>query len=157
MTPKPFAFASFSSAMSRSKEDVRAGPIVGDLDAAKILIRSVLGSADSRTMDRETAEDIKRHFDVVAEGLRSEMHDLAGGLRSEIRVVDEKVDRRFVDLKRHFDVVGESLRSDIRTVAEGFVSTNERLDRIESAMSERFGELEGMIRLSFGELARRIQ
>jgi phage terminase Nu1 subunit (DNA packaging protein) len=179
MTPKPFAFASFSSAMSRSKEDVRAGPIVGDLDAAKILIRSVLGSADSRTMDRETAEVIKRHFDVVAEGLRSEMHDLAGGLRSEIhvvdeglrsemhdlagglrseiRVVDEKVDRRFVDLKRHFDVVGESLRSDIRTVAEGFVSTNERLDRIESAMSERFGELEGMIRLSFGELARRIQ
>jgi hypothetical protein len=85
------------------------------------------------------------------------MHDLAGGLRSEIRVVDEKVDRRSVDLKRHFDVVGESLRSDIRTVAEGFVSTNERLDRIESAMSERFGELEGMIRLSFGELARRIQ
>jgi len=61
------------------------------------------------------------------------------------------------DIKRHFDVVGESLRSDIRTVAEGFVSTNERLDRIESTMSERFGELEVMIRLSFGELARRIQ
>jgi hypothetical protein len=60
------------------------------------------------------------------------------------------------DIKRHFDVVGESLRPDIRTVAEGFVSTNERLDRIESTMSERFGELEVMIRLSFGELARRI-
>ncbi len=40
------------------------------------------------------------------------------------------------DIKRHFDVVGESLRSDIRTVAEGFVSPNERLDRIELAMSE---------------------
>ena len=61
------------------------------------------------------------------------------------------------DIKRHFDVVGESLRSDIGTVAEGFVSTNERLDRIESTMSEKFGELEVMIRLSFGELARRIQ
>ena len=60
------------------------------------------------------------------------------------------------DIKRHFDVVSESLRSDIRTVAEGFVSPNERLDRIESTMSERFGELEVMIRLSFGELARRI-
>ena len=61
------------------------------------------------------------------------------------------------DIKRHFDVVGESLRSDIRTVAEGFASTSERLDRIESAMSEKFSELEVMIRLSFGELARRIQ
>jgi hypothetical protein len=121
-------------------------------------------------MDRDTAEDIKRHFDVVAEGLRSEVHELrsdvhglrsevhelAGDLRSEIRVVDEKVDRSFVDLKRYFDVVSESLRSDIRTVAEGFVSTNERLDRIESSTSERFGELEVMIRLSFGELERRI-
>lgn len=129
-------------------------------------------------MDRETAEEIKRHFEVVAEGLRtqmhelagglpgeiravdeglrSEMHQLAGGLRTEIRFVDEKVDRISVDLKRHFDVVGESLRSDIRTVAEGFVSTNERLDRVESAMSEKFGELEVMIRLSFGELAQRI-
>src|SRR5512138_1179934 len=107
-------------------------------------------------MDRETAEEIRRHFDAAAEGLRSEMRDLAGGLRTEIRAVDEKVDRISVDLKRHFDVVGESLRSDIRTVAEGFVSTNERLDRVESAMSEKFGELEVMIRLSFGELAQRI-
>ena len=49
------------------------------------------------------------------------------------------------------------LRSEIRTVAEGFVSTNERLDRMETRMSERFGELEAMIRLSFGELSRRIQ
>ena len=60
------------------------------------------------------------------------------------------------DIKRHFDVVSESLRSDIRTVAEGFVLTNDRLDRIELAISEKFGELEVMIRLSFGELSRRI-
>jgi hypothetical protein len=44
--------------------------------------------------------------------------------------------------------LAESLRSEIRTVAEGFVSTNERLDRMETRMSERFGELEAMIRLS---------
>jgi hypothetical protein len=79
-------------------------------------------------MDRETAEEIKRHFEVAAEGLRSEMHELAGGLRTEIRVVDEKVDRSSVDLKSHFDVVGESLRSDIRTVAEG-VRLDERATR----------------------------
>ena len=61
------------------------------------------------------------------------------------------------DIKRHFDVAGESLRSDIRTVAEGVVSTNERLNRFELAMPEKFGELEVMIRLSFDELSRRIQ
>lgn len=83
-------------------------------------------------MDRETAEEITRHFSVFAESLQSE-------------------------ITRHFNVVAESLRSEIRTVAEGFVSTNERLDRIETGMSERFSELEAMIRLSFGELERRIQ
>jgi predicted nucleic acid-binding Zn-ribbon protein len=68
-------------------------------------------------MDRETAEEIKRHFNVVAEGLRSE----------------------------------------IRTVAEGVIGTNARLDGIESRMSEEFNETRAMIRLSFGELDRRIR
>jgi hypothetical protein len=68
------------------------------------------------------------------------------------------VDRETTEeITRHFNVVAESLRSEIRTVAEGFVSTNERLDRIETRISEQFVELEAMIRLSFGELERRIQ
>jgi len=60
------------------------------------------------------------------------------------------------EIMRHFDVVAESFRSEIRTVAEGFVATNERIDRLETVMSGRFGELEAVIRLSFSELARRI-
>jgi preprotein translocase subunit YajC len=154
-------------------------------------------------MDRETAEDIKRHFDATAGGLRGEIVALradivavdekldrrfeelnattgglrgeivavdekldrrfeelnatTGGLRGEIVAVDEKLDRRFEELKRHFEVVGEALRSDIRTVAEGFVATNDRLDRFQVKVSDRFGEMETMLRLSFGELARRIQ
>ena len=60
------------------------------------------------------------------------------------------------EIKRHFDVIAESLRSEIRTVAEGFISTNERIDRLETVMSGRFGELQAMIHLSFNELARRI-
>lgn len=38
-------------------------------------------------MDRGTADEIKRHFDVVAEGLRSEIRTVAEGvqgLRSEM-------------------------------------------------------------------------
>jgi hypothetical protein len=111
-----------------------------------MLIGPVLGSADTRTMDRETAEDIKRHFDATV-----------GGLRGEIVAVDEKLDRGFEELKRHFDAIAETLRSDIRIVAEGLVGTNDRLDRFEVSFSDRFGEMETMIRLSFGELARRIQ
>jgi len=61
------------------------------------------------------------------------------------------------EIKRHFNVVAESLRSEIRTVAEGLVGTNERLDRIESRMEEEFNEVKAMIRLSFGELDRRIR
>jgi hypothetical protein len=33
-------------------------------------------------MDRETAEEIKRHFNVVAESLRSEIHTIAEGLEA---------------------------------------------------------------------------
>jgi predicted nuclease with TOPRIM domain len=68
-------------------------------------------------MDRETAEEIKRHFNVVAEGLRSE----------------------------------------IRILAEAQVGTNERLDRFEARVTEEHGEIKAMIRLSFGELDRRIR
>jgi hypothetical protein len=136
----------------------------------------------------EASDDIKRHFDAVADGLTSEIRGIGGrvdtfaanlsgeilaidrkvgrlsdrldivasDLRSEILAIDEKVDRKSVELERHFRVVAESLRSEIHLVAEGFVPTNERLDRIETGMSERFGELETMIRLSFGELERRM-
>ena len=61
------------------------------------------------------------------------------------------------EIKRHFNVVSEGLRSDFRTVAEGLAATNGRLDRIESRMEEEFGEIKAMIRLSFGELDRRIR
>ena len=52
--------------------------------------------------------------------------------------------------------LSESLRTDIRTVAEGLIVTNERLDRFESRVYEEFGELKAMLRLSFGELDRRL-
>ncbi len=61
------------------------------------------------------------------------------------------------EIKRHFNVVAESLRSEIRTVAEGLVATNERLDRLEVRITEEFAEVKAMIRLSFGELDRRIR
>jgi chromosome segregation ATPase len=128
-------------------------------------------------MEQETAEDIKRHFDVVAQGLREEIGDLrseVGGIHAGIGDLRSEIDGLHAgigdlrsevgglhagigDTKRHINVVAESLRSDIRTVAEGFVATNERLDRFEVRMSEKFREMEALLRLSFTELDRRIQ
>ena len=42
-------------------------------------------------MDRETAEEIKRHFDVVAEGLRSDIRLVAEGVAG----LDEKFTLEF--------------------------------------------------------------
>ena len=67
------------------------------------------------------------------------------------------MDRETADeIKRHFSVVGEGLRSEIRALAEGLAGTNERLDRFQAQMAEELGEIKSMIRISFGQLDRRI-
>jgi len=138
-------------------------------------------------MERDAAEEIKRHFDAVAGDLRSEVRAVADGLvatnerldlvatnerldrtakaldeKIDLTIVrldrlDEKLDRTLEEVKRHFEVVAEGLRGDIRTVAEGFTATNERLDRFEVRFPDQFGEMESLMRLSFGTLDRRIQ
>ncbi|MGH9316933.1 MAG: hypothetical protein ACRD1P_07500 [Thermoanaerobaculia bacterium] len=65
------------------------------------------------------------------------------------------MDRETADeIERQFSVVAEGLRSEIRTVAEGLVATNEKIDRLESRITEELNEIKAMIRLSFGELDR---
>jgi predicted nuclease with TOPRIM domain len=67
------------------------------------------------------------------------------------------MDRETTDeIKRHFNVVAEGLRSEIRTVAEG-LATNEKIDRLESHLADELNEIKAMIRLSFGELDRRMR
>ena len=60
------------------------------------------------------------------------------------------------EIKRHFSVVAEGLRSEIRAVAEGQEATNEKIDRVESRVLHEVGEVKSMMRLSFGEIDRRI-
>jgi predicted nucleic acid-binding Zn-ribbon protein len=67
------------------------------------------------------------------------------------------MDRESVEeIKRHFSVVSEGLRSEIRAVAEGLEATNDRIDRVESRLLHELGEMKSMMRLSFGEIDRRI-
>ncbi|HEX9285971.1 MAG TPA: hypothetical protein VF999_01770 [Thermoanaerobaculia bacterium] len=110
-------------------------------------------------MDSETAEDIKRHFDFAAEGLRTGFAELrtefgtlrieVGGLRTEI-----------ADVKRHADVIAEGLRSDIRTVVEGVAGLDQKFTlefvRVRDEIREQIGEVKSLLRVSYSDLDRRL-
>ena len=131
-------------------------------------------------MDSETADDIKRHFDVVAEGfrqnlsdglnelrteLRTEIGDFRTGLRAEIRegLQDVRTELRaeIQDVKRHSDVIAESLRGEIRLVAEGVAGLDEKFTRefrnVREEVREQIGEVKTLLRLSYQDLDRRIR
>lgn len=61
------------------------------------------------------------------------------------------------EIKRHFNVVGEGLRSEIRIVAEGLQSFHDEMTAEFKAVREEISETQAMIRLSFGQLDRRIR
>ncbi len=81
-------------------------------------------------MTHEEAEDVKRHFDVVAEGFR------------------EQAD----DIKRHFNVVAEELRSEIRLVAEGHATLDRRIDELRQEVHEYRNEARGQLQSVAGSL-----
>ena len=119
-------------------------------------------------MDQETAGEIKRHFDVVAEGLRSDMRLLAQGLGAEIQDVRQhssavaeglraELGAEIRDVKRHSDVVAESLRSEIRLVAEGVAGLDEKFTLEFGKVRGEIGEVKTLLRDSYGYLDRRVQ
>ena len=108
-------------------------------------------------MDNETAEEIKRHVTEGLRELRTEIQEvrrhsdvLAEGLRTELRT-------EIQDVKRHSDVIAESLRGEIRTVAEGVVGLREEFSLEFKRVYEEFGEVRALIRVSYGDLDRRVQ
>ena len=52
-------------------------------------------------MDRETADEIKRHFNVVAEGLRTDIRAVLEG----IGAVNDRLDRFETRAREEFDEV----------------------------------------------------
>jgi len=119
-------------------------------------------------MDRETSDDIKRHFDEVAEGLRAEMRAEMGaltvGLRAEILDLRQHSDgvadglkAEIRDVKRHSDVVAESLRGEIRLVAEGVAGLDQKFTMEFVKVREEIGEVKTLLQVSFGALDRRVQ
>jgi len=93
-------------------------------------------------MDHETAEDIKRHVSVVAEGLRSEIRLVAEG---------------FLATNERLDTTNSRLDATNERLEKGLEATNVRIDGILSRMAEEFRDMRAMIRLMFGDLDRRLR
>lgn len=65
------------------------------------------------------------------------------------------------EIKRHFGVVVEDVRGEIRAVAEGVATLTDEMHREFSAVraetAREFEETRALIRLSYGELDRRVK
>jgi hypothetical protein len=88
-------------------------------------------------MDRETVDEIKRHFDVVAEGLESKIQAVAEG----VGLTNERIDglgQRIDGLDRRMD------------------GLDQRMDGLEHEMRAGFAELRATVRLSHAEIDRRL-
>lgn len=135
---------------------------------------------------RAQFEETRRHFDVVAEGMRGELQLVSEHLSSRLESVPSRTDRlepaveetqRHFDVvakgtrahvqlvadetRRHFDVVAEGMRSDVRLVAEGVSSLGERVDRVEQNLREEIREtrrdLTVLLTASYTDLDRRVR
>ena len=68
------------------------------------------------------------------------------------------MDRETVEeIKRHFGVIAQDLRGGIRAVAEGQQGTRRGMDSFRADVERRFEETLSLIRLSHGELGRRVR
>lgn len=87
-------------------------------------------------MDHETAEDIKRHFNVVAEGLRSDIRLVIEGVAANT----DRLDRVEARLER---VEVRLERVEVRL--DGMETRFEGMETRFEGMRTEFGELKAMI------------
>ncbi len=86
-------------------------------------------------MDRDTADEIKRHFNVVAEGLRSEIRVVAEavqGLREETTREFKAVREEIAETQAMIRLSFGQLDQRIRTLEESMATLRSRLDRLEA-------------------------
>jgi hypothetical protein len=83
---------------------------------------------------KEFADEIKRHFDVTAESLRSEIRQVAEGMIS----LDDKTGRGFAEVGREFDEVKAMIKFSHAELARRLDShehdiadLRERIERLE--------------------------
>ena len=108
-------------------------------------------------MDRETAEEIKRHVTEGLRELRTEMEQFGTGLRTEMEEFRTELRTEIQEVRRHSDVVAESLRGEIRLVAEGVAGLDQKFTMEFVKVREEVGEVKTLLQVSYGDLGRRVQ
>jgi len=83
---------------------------------------------------RAQFEETRRHFDVVAEGMRGELQLVSEHLSSRLESVSSRTDRiepAVEETRRHFDVVTEGMRAHVQLVAD---ETRRHFDAVAEGM-----------------------
>ena len=86
-------------------------------------------------MEKGEIEEIKRYFGVVAEGLRSEIRQVAEGhdiIREEIKQFREEVKEEFKEVKAMIKFSYAELDQRVRVLERDVQSLSTRLDRLEA-------------------------
>jgi uncharacterized protein YceH (UPF0502 family) len=86
-------------------------------------------------MDRDTADEIKRHFSVVAESLRSDVRSVADAVTATNERLDRfeaRIAEDFGEIKAMIRLSFGQLDQRIRTLEEDMASLRSRLDRLEA-------------------------
>jgi hypothetical protein len=92
-----------------------------------------------RGVDRETADEIKRHFSVVAEGLRSEIRLVAEsveGVRGELGEFKREVAEDFKEVKALIRLSYGQLDQRLTSLESDVANLRSRLERIESRIGD---------------------
>ena len=83
---------------------------------------------------RAQFEETRRHFAVVAEGMRGELQLVSEHLSSRLESVSSRTDRlepAVEETRRHFDVVAEGMRAHVQLVAD---ETRRHFDAVADGM-----------------------
>ena len=86
-------------------------------------------------MEKSEVEEIKRHFGVIAEGLRIEICQVAEGhevIRQEMREFREEVRNEFKEVKSLIKISYAELDQRIRTLEESVSFLQGRMARLEA-------------------------
>jgi len=88
-----------------------------------------------RSMSKEEMEEIKRHFGVVAESLRSDIRQIAEGhdvIRRELQSQGDELKAEFKETKALTKLSFSTLDQRIHTLESDVSAVTSRVDRLES-------------------------
>lgn len=100
-------------------------------------------------MTHDEMEDVKRHFGVVADGLRSDIRLVAEGHAA--------LDRKMDGVRQDLQELRGDVRSEIRPLAEGHQALRQEVADFRKDVQGEFREVRSLIKLSYAELDERVK